>query len=174
MAENNGRASGRAASRAIRLRHQLSALSCQLSVISSLRLGRWEYRFFAATSPKLFPGSRHATLSTIRRRLRELRARATRRLLLASRRIPLSYPLREPLPPSAAPSPARRAGNQSFFRPDFLPHFLQCTAHTPDAVARQSRRVRASLRQQQSGVAPAWQPEYPRQPSAPSDLNCSN
>src|ERR1700693_3793580 len=46
MAENNGRAPGRAASRAIRLLHQLSALSCQLSVISSLRLGRKECRFF--------------------------------------------------------------------------------------------------------------------------------
>src|SRR6202521_2430008 len=154
MAENSGRASGRAASRAIRLRQQLSALSCQLSVISSLRLGRWECPFFAATSPALFPASRRATLSAIRHRIRESRARATRRLLPASRRIPLPFPLREPLPPSASPSPARRAGSQFYFRTDFLPHFLphfqRCSARTRDAVARRLRRVPASRQRQQS------------------------
>src|ERR1039458_5292975 len=132
MAECNGRASGTAASRAIRLRHQLSAVSCQLSVFSSPRLGCWEHRFFVATSLALFPVSRLATPLTIRHRLRESRARATRRLLLASRRTRLSYPLREPLPPSASPSPARRAGSQVYFRPDLL----QCNARIRDAVAR--------------------------------------
>src|ERR1700675_1164222 len=156
-AENNGRASGRAASRAIRLRHQFSVLSSRFylcvplctsvfpvvqalvlyhrgrrgtqgnpqairlrhqsrfSVLSFPRQAQRERRFFVATSPALFPASRRGTLSTIRHRLLESRERATRRLLLASRRIPLSYPLREPLPPSASPRPARRIGSQASF-----------------------------------------------------------
>src|SRR4030081_2211680 len=110
MAGNNERASGRAASRAIRLRHQLSALSCQLSVISSLRLGRWDYRFFAATSQAPFPVSRRATLSTIPHLPPRLPPPPPpRRPLRAARRGPFSPPFREPLPPSASPSPARRA-----------------------------------------------------------------
>src|SRR6202790_4353475 len=140
--------------------------------------GREVRRVFAAMSQALFPASRLATLSTIRHRLPEFRARATRRPLLASRQIPLSYPPREPLPPWASPSLARQAGNQAYFRPDFLPHFLPhfllCTARTRDAVARRWRQAPASRRQQQSGVARASLPEYPPPPSAPSDLNCSN
>src|SRR5205807_4449753 len=125
-------------------------------------------RFFAATSPALFPASRRATLSTIRHRHHEPCAPATHRLLLVSRRIRLSSPLREPLPPSASLSPARQAGSQVYFRlrfrSHFLPRFLQCTARTRDAIARRSCRGPASRQRQQSAAARAWPPEHPRQP----------
>src|SRR5208282_318969 len=160
MAENNGTASDRAASRAIRLRQQLSALSCQLSVISSLRLGRRECRVFVATSPTLFPVSRRGTLSAIRHRLRESRARATRRLLPASRRIPPASPLRQPLPPSPSPSPARRAGSQVYF----LRYLPPCTVRTRDASARRWSQVPAFRRQLQCAAGRAWQPECRRRP----------
>src|ERR1700722_18978467 len=117
MVGSNGRASNRAASKAIRLRPQLSALSCQLSIINSSHLERCEYQFFVSTYPALFPASRLARLSTIRRHLRGPLAQATRRLLLASLRIPPSFPPPAPIPPSALPGPAHQAVNQVYFQP---------------------------------------------------------
>src|SRR5712692_3546242 len=137
-------------------------LSSQFSV--SLRLGRRERRVFVATSQAPFPVSRLATLSTIRHRLRESRARATRPPLRASRRIPLSYPFRQPLPPSASPGHARRAGNQVYCRPDLQPDFLQCNARTRDADARRSCRVPAFHLRLQSGDGRAWRRECRQQP----------
>src|SRR5258708_7780316 len=116
----------------------------------------WFRLLLVATSPTLSPASHRETPSTVRHRPRESRAPATRQLPPASRQIPLSYPLREPPPPSASPGPARRAGIQVYF--------LQCNARTRDAVARRLCRVPASRRRQQSAAAPASLPEYPRQP----------
>src|SRR5580692_4431702 len=90
-----------------------SDTSCQLSAVSSQFLApapkAWEdfcqRHFFFAKSPAPFPASRPATLSAIRHRRPEPRAPATRPLLPESRRIPLSSPPREPLPPSPLPSP---------------------------------------------------------------------
>src|ERR1035438_7722786 len=156
MAENNGRALDRAASRAIRLQHEFSVLSSQFSV--SPRLGG--SRFFVSRSLVLFPVSRLATLSTIRHRLHASHAPATRRPLLASRRIPLSCPLGAPLPPSTPPNLAHRAESRFCFPPEFLP----CNVRSRDAVARWWLRVPAFLRRQQSGAGRAGQPAYRRQP----------